>query len=414
MTDTFYGSDFGALESFDPDIAGVLALRARPHPRRSAAHREREHRAPEVLTALGSTLSNKYAEGYPGRRYYGGCSEVDKAETLAIERCKALFDADHANVQAALRCQRQPGRLRRLHAARRHDPRDGPAARRPPHPRHQGVLLRQVVQRRPLRRRQGDRGHRLRPGRGARPRAPPQGDPRRRLGHPAAHRLRALPGRSPTRSARSSGSTPPTSSASSPARRSPARCPYADVVSFTTHKVLRGPRSRRHRLQGGARGRHRQGGLPDDAGRPADAHDRGQGGQLQGVRDARVPGLRPAGHRQRHRSLAEALGEKGIRPTTGGTDTHLSLHDLQRRRGHRRRRRGALRRGRHRAEQERHPVRPAEAQHRLRHPGRHAVRDDPGHGHRGDAQIAELIAPGRDQGRRRPRPRGLQGGPRPR
>ena len=52
-----------------------------------------------MLTALGSTLSNKYAEGYPGRRYYGGCSEVDKAEQIAIERCKALFDADHANVQ---------------------------------------------------------------------------------------------------------------------------------------------------------------------------------------------------------------------------------------------------------------------------------------------------------------------------
>ena len=51
------------------------------------------------MTALGSTLSNKYAEGYPGRRYYGGCVEVDKAETLAIERCKSLFDADHANVQ---------------------------------------------------------------------------------------------------------------------------------------------------------------------------------------------------------------------------------------------------------------------------------------------------------------------------
>src|SRR6185312_12670169 len=56
--------------------------------------------SPEVLTALGSTLSNKYAEGYPGRRYYGGCAEVDKAETIAIERCKALFDAEHANVQA--------------------------------------------------------------------------------------------------------------------------------------------------------------------------------------------------------------------------------------------------------------------------------------------------------------------------
>jgi glycine hydroxymethyltransferase len=52
-----------------------------------------------VLAALGSTLSNKYAEGYPGKRYYGGCEEVDKAEYLAIDRAKSLFGAEHANVQ---------------------------------------------------------------------------------------------------------------------------------------------------------------------------------------------------------------------------------------------------------------------------------------------------------------------------
>ncbi len=52
-----------------------------------------------VLAALGSTLSNKYAEGYPGKRYYGGCEEVDKAEIIAIDRAKELFGADHANVQ---------------------------------------------------------------------------------------------------------------------------------------------------------------------------------------------------------------------------------------------------------------------------------------------------------------------------
>jgi len=53
-----------------------------------------------VLEAVGSVLTNKYAEGYPGRRYYGGCEEVDVAEELAIERAKSLFGADHANVQA--------------------------------------------------------------------------------------------------------------------------------------------------------------------------------------------------------------------------------------------------------------------------------------------------------------------------
>src|SRR5512136_3196049 len=52
-----------------------------------------------VLEALGSVLTNKYAEGYPGKRYYGGCEFVDIAENLAIERAKALFGADYANVQ---------------------------------------------------------------------------------------------------------------------------------------------------------------------------------------------------------------------------------------------------------------------------------------------------------------------------
>ena len=50
--------------------------------------------------ATGSVLTNKYAEGYPGKRYYSGCTFVDNAETLAIERCKQLFNAEHANVQA--------------------------------------------------------------------------------------------------------------------------------------------------------------------------------------------------------------------------------------------------------------------------------------------------------------------------
>ena len=52
-----------------------------------------------VLEAAGTVLTNKYAEGYPGRRYYGGCEEVDVAESLAISRAKALFGAEHANVQ---------------------------------------------------------------------------------------------------------------------------------------------------------------------------------------------------------------------------------------------------------------------------------------------------------------------------
>jgi len=54
---------------------------------------------PEILQATGSVLTNKYAEGYPGKRYYAGCSVIDQVEQLAIDRCKKLFDAEHANVQ---------------------------------------------------------------------------------------------------------------------------------------------------------------------------------------------------------------------------------------------------------------------------------------------------------------------------
>jgi glycine hydroxymethyltransferase len=99
MTATAWGPDFGALESSDPEIARiVLAERDRLNAGLQLIASE-NFTSPSVLAALGSTLSNKYAEGYPGKRYYGGCEVVDEAESLGIERAKALFDADHANLQ---------------------------------------------------------------------------------------------------------------------------------------------------------------------------------------------------------------------------------------------------------------------------------------------------------------------------
>jgi glycine hydroxymethyltransferase len=95
----FWGPDFAQLEAEDPEIAGILLSeldRLRSGLQLIASE---NFTSPAVLAALGSTLSNKYAEGYPGRRYYGGCIEVDKAETIGIERAKALFEADHANLQ---------------------------------------------------------------------------------------------------------------------------------------------------------------------------------------------------------------------------------------------------------------------------------------------------------------------------
>ena len=96
---TFYGSDYDTLAAFDPQIAGVLLSELERIRGGLQLIASENLSSPQVLTALGSTLSNKYAEGYPGRRYYGGCAEVDKAEELAIARCRDLFDAEHANVQ---------------------------------------------------------------------------------------------------------------------------------------------------------------------------------------------------------------------------------------------------------------------------------------------------------------------------
>ncbi|HZO37499.1 MAG TPA: serine hydroxymethyltransferase [Solirubrobacteraceae bacterium] len=87
------------LADVDPDIAEVLRLEL-DRQQRTLEMIASENFVPEaVLEAQGSVLTNKYAEGYPGRRYYGGCEFVDIAEQLAIDRAKALFGAEHANVQ---------------------------------------------------------------------------------------------------------------------------------------------------------------------------------------------------------------------------------------------------------------------------------------------------------------------------
>src|SRR3954469_2928821 len=87
------------LEQFDPDVfAAIRAELARQQDTLEMI--ASENFAPvAVMQAQGSTLTNKYAEGYPGRRYYGGCEFVDVTEALAIERVKALFGAAYANVQ---------------------------------------------------------------------------------------------------------------------------------------------------------------------------------------------------------------------------------------------------------------------------------------------------------------------------
>jgi glycine hydroxymethyltransferase len=99
MTDTFYGPDFELLSSQDPDIAAVLLSELHRQQSNLQLIASENFTSRAVLATLGSTLSNKYAEGYPGKRYYGGCEEVDVAENIAIDRAKSLFGAEHANVQ---------------------------------------------------------------------------------------------------------------------------------------------------------------------------------------------------------------------------------------------------------------------------------------------------------------------------
>lgn len=325
--DTFYGSDFGELEAFDPEIAGVLVSeldRIRSGLQLIASE---NLCTPKVLTALGSTLSNKYAEGYPGRRYYGGCSEVDKAETLAIERCKALFGADHANVQphsgasanqAVYGAFMQPGdtilamalpmgghlthgtkvsfsgkwfnavhygvdretedvdydELERL--AKEHQPKVICAG---------GSAIPRLIDFERIRKVADEVGA--------------------IFWVDAAHFIGLVAGKA-----------------------IPSPVPHADVVSFTTHKVLRGPRG------GAIVCKEEHAAKIDKAVFPMM-----QGGPLMhtiaakavNFHECATPEYQDYARRVRENAavLATELGRHGIRPTTGGTDTHLSLHDLQ-------------------------------------------------------------------------------------
>ena len=326
-SDTFYGSDFGALESFDPDIAGVL-LSELDRIRGGLQLIASENLcSPAVLTALGSTLSNKYAEGYPGRRYYGGCSEVDKAEQMAIDRCTALFGAEHANVQphsgasanqAVYGAFLQPGETL--------------LAMSLPHGGHlthgtkvsfSGKWFNAVHYGVDRETEDIDYAEVERLAKEHRPKVICAGGsaiPRlidfeffRRVADEvgavfwvdAAHFIGLVAGDA-----------------------IPSPVPYADVVTFTTHKVLRGPR-------GGAlvcKAEHAA--KLDKAVFPMM-----QGGPLMHVIAAKAVNFKecatPEYAAYANRVIANAsvlateLGERGIRPTTGGTDTHLSLHDLQ-------------------------------------------------------------------------------------
>lgn len=91
--------DFKALEKNDPAIMDLIREETSRQQRHIELIASENFVSEQVMEAMGSQLTNKYAEGYPGKRYYGGCEVVDKVETIAIDRLKELFGAEHANVQ---------------------------------------------------------------------------------------------------------------------------------------------------------------------------------------------------------------------------------------------------------------------------------------------------------------------------
>ena len=327
-TDTpFWGPDFDALAAEDPEIAGVILGeldRLRGGLQLIASE---NFTSPAVLAALGSTLSNKYAEGYPGRRYYGGCAIVDDAEQIGIDRAKALFGADHANLQphsgasaniAAYGAFMKPGETVLAMSL----PHGGHlthgtkvsfsgkwfnAVHYGVHPQTEDIDYDQV--------RDLAREHRPRMiicGGSAIPRLIDFAAFRAIADEvgailmvDAAHFIGLVAG----------GAIP-----------SPV--PYADVVTFTTHKVLRGPR----------------GGMILSTAEHAAAVDKAvfpmmQGGPLMHAVAAKAVALKEAATPEyaayardviaNAQALTEGLVGHGMRAVTGGTDTHLALLDLQ-------------------------------------------------------------------------------------
>ncbi|MEU4697620.1 serine hydroxymethyltransferase [Nonomuraea dietziae] len=321
----YYGPDFGALQREDPEIAQVLldeVDRVRGGLQLIASE---NFTSPAVLAALGSTLTNKYAEGYPGRRYYGGCEVVDRAERLAVRRATTLFGADHANVQphsgasanlAAYAALLQPG--------------DTMLAMALPHGGHlthgskvnfsgrwfdvvsYGVRRdTELIDYDEVR----DLARRRRPklivcGATAYPRLIDFGIFRGIADEVGAWLMADV---AHTIGLMAAGTIP-------------SAVPYADVVTFTTHKALRGPRG---------------GGILCTAELAAKV-DRAvfpfvQGGPLMHAIAAKAvafgEAMRPEfadyGRRvvENARTLCEAL--EGMRPVSGGTDTHLALIDLR-------------------------------------------------------------------------------------
>ncbi|WP_406282706.1 serine hydroxymethyltransferase [Embleya sp. NBC_00896] len=323
----FWGPDFAALQQSDPDIAEVvLGELARQRGGLQLIAGE-NFTSPAVLAALGSTLTNKYAEGYPGRRYYGGCAEVDRAEELAVRRACELFGAEHANVQP------HSGAAANLAAyAALLVPGDTILAMSLPHGGHlthgsrvnfSGRWFHAVAygvresDERIDYDQVGDLARAHRPkvivcGATAYSRLVDFAAFRQiadevgaYLMVDAAHFIGLVAGDAV-----------------------PSPVPYADLVTCTTHKVLRGPRGGMILCREELAGRIDRAVFPFSQGGP---HMHTIAAKAVALREAATPTYRAYARRvvANAQALTQGLQAEGMRAVSGGTDTHLALLDLR-------------------------------------------------------------------------------------
>jgi glycine hydroxymethyltransferase len=325
--DTFWGPDFDALERADPEIAAVVLGELERQRGALQLIASENLTSPAVLAALGSVLTNKYAEGYPGRRYYGGCAEVDKAEDLAVMRAKDLFGAEHANVQphsgasanlAAYAALVQPGDIVLAmdlpHGGHlTHGSKVNFSGKWFHHVGYKVAPDTELIDYDEVR----DLALAHRPklvicGATAYPRlidfarfraiADEVGA---YLMVDAAHFIGLVAGRA-----------------------IPSPVPYADVVSCTTHKVLRGPRGGMILCRAELAQRIDKAVFPFTQGGPL-MH--AVAAKAVALREAALPEFQTYARQvvKNSQALAAGLAAEGMRPVSGGTDTHLALVDLR-------------------------------------------------------------------------------------
>jgi glycine hydroxymethyltransferase len=324
-----HAADWESLKRTDPDVADAVASELRRERTTLRLIASENYASPAVLAALASTMNNKYAEGYPGKRYYGGCEWVDVVERLAIDRAKELFGAEHANVQPHAGAQANLAVFGAFLEPRSNDKVLGMVLAHGGHLTHgspvnvSGMWFNFVGYEvdRETERLDMDRVADL--ARQHRPKIVLAGY----TAYPSVIDFAAF-----RQIADDVGALLWVDASHfiglSAGGAYPNPTPYADVVTFTTHKTLRGPR--------GAvilcRNEHAR--AIDKAVFPMM-----QGGPLEHViaakavalKEAMMPSFREYAARtvRTARSLAEGLAEEGLRIVSGGTDSHLVLADVR-------------------------------------------------------------------------------------